>query len=71
MTVEQMRDAIALARSVDSPPEVEVSGGVTDEKLRAIAELKPDFVSVGGLTHSVKAVDISLELIPLEPGAQV
>ena len=62
MTIEQMRDAIALARSVDSPPEIEVSGGITDEKLRAVAELGPDFVSVGALTHSVKAMDISLEL---------
>jgi nicotinate-nucleotide pyrophosphorylase (carboxylating) len=69
MTVEQMRDAIALARSVDSPPEIEVSGGVTDEMLRAIAELGPDFVSIGALTHSVKALDISLELSPLESGA--
>jgi len=62
MTLEQMRDAIALARSVDSPPEIEVSGGITDEKLRAVAELEPDFVSVGALTHSVTAMDISLEL---------
>ena len=62
MTVEQMRDAIALARSVEAPPEIEISGGLTDEKLRAVAELEPDFVSVGALTHSVTAMDISLEL---------
>jgi nicotinate-nucleotide pyrophosphorylase (carboxylating) len=62
MTVEQMRDAIALTRSVDSPPEIEISGGITDEKLRAVADLEPDFVSVGALTHSVTAMDISLEL---------
>jgi len=62
MTLEQMRDAITLARSVDSPPEIEISGGITDEKLRAVAELEPDFVSVGALTHSVTAMDISLEL---------
>jgi nicotinate-nucleotide pyrophosphorylase (carboxylating) len=62
MTTEQMRDAIALARSVDSPPEIEVSGGVTGERLKAIAELEPDFVSVGALTHSVTALDISLNI---------
>jgi len=62
MTLEQMRDAIALARSVDSPPEIEVSGGITGENLRAVAELEPDFVSIGALTHSVTAMDISLEL---------
>jgi len=62
MTVEQMRDAIALVRSVDSPAEIEISGGMTEEKLRTVAELEPDFVSVGALTHSVTAMDISLEL---------
>ena len=68
MTVEQMRDAIALARSVDSPPEIEISGGITDEKLGSVAELEPDFVSVGALTHSVTAMDISLELSGLPDG---
>jgi nicotinate-nucleotide pyrophosphorylase (carboxylating) len=62
MTPEQMRDAIALARAVDEPPEIEVSGGVTGDSLRAIAELGPDFVSVGALTHSVTALDISLDI---------
>ena len=62
MSIEQMRDAIALARAVDSPPLIEVSGGITGDRLRAIAELAPDFVSVGALTHSVTALDISLEL---------
>jgi nicotinate-nucleotide pyrophosphorylase (carboxylating) len=62
MTVEQMRDAIALVRSVDSPAEIEISGGMSEEKLRAVAELEPDFVSVGALTHSVTAMDVSLEL---------
>jgi len=62
MTAEQMKDAIALARSVDAPPEIEVSGGVTGDRLRAIAELEPDFVSVGALTHSVAALDISLDI---------
>jgi len=62
MTVEQMRDAIALVRSVNSPAEVEISGGITDDKLRSVGELEPDFVSVGALTHSVTAMDISLEL---------
>jgi len=62
MTVEQMRDAIALIRSVDSPPEIEISGGITGDRLGVIAELEPDFVSVGSLTHSVTALDISLDL---------
>lgn len=62
MSEEQMRDAIALARSVDDPAEIEVSGGITGERLKEIAELGPDFVSIGSLTHSVTALDISLDL---------
>jgi nicotinate-nucleotide pyrophosphorylase (carboxylating) len=45
---------------------VEVSGGVTLERLHEIAETGADFVSVGALTHSVRAADISFELEPLE-----
>jgi len=41
---------------------VEVSGGVTLERLPDIAKTGADFVSVGALTHSVRAADLSLEL---------
>jgi nicotinate-nucleotide pyrophosphorylase (carboxylating) len=40
---------------------VEVSGGVTLETVRAFAEAGPDRISVGALTHSARAVDLSLE----------
>lgn len=43
-------------------PEVEVSGGLTLETVRPMAELGVDFVSVGGLTHSAPALDLSLEI---------
>lgn len=42
--------------------ELEVSGGVNFESVRAIAETGVDYISIGALTHSVKALDISLEL---------
>jgi nicotinate-nucleotide pyrophosphorylase (carboxylating) len=42
--------------------EVEASGGITLDTVRACAETGVDFISVGALTHSVKALDISLEL---------
>jgi nicotinate-nucleotide pyrophosphorylase (carboxylating) len=44
--------------------ELEASGGVTLENVRAIAETGVDFVSVGALTHSAPALDVSLELEP-------
>ncbi len=45
--------------------EVEASGNVTLDNVRAIAETGVDFISVGALTHSPKALDISLKVIHL------
>jgi nicotinate-nucleotide pyrophosphorylase (carboxylating) len=47
---------------IDGRVEVEASGGITLADVRAVAETGVDFISVGALTHSVKALDISLEL---------
>lgn len=44
--------------------ESEVSGGVTLENIAAIGRLKPDYVSVGRLTHSARASDFSMEILP-------
>ena len=41
---------------------VELSGGITLDSVRAYAEAGPDFISVGALTHSVRAVDIHFQL---------
>lgn len=48
---------------------IEVSGGVTLEHVRRIADAGVDFISVGALTHSAKAVDISMEIAGNEAGA--
>lgn len=55
---ETMREAVQM---VDGRMEVEASGGVTLATVRAIAETGVDLISVGALTHSPKALDISLE----------
>jgi nicotinate-nucleotide pyrophosphorylase (carboxylating) len=47
-------------------PEVEVSGGVNLENVKEIAELGVDFISVGALTHSAPALDLSLEILTLD-----
>ncbi len=62
MSDDEMRDAIALARAHETDPEIEISGGVSLADLRRIAELEPDYVSVGALTHSAPALDLSLDL---------
>jgi len=43
-------------------PEVEVSGGITLETVRAYAETGADYISVGALTHSAPALNLSLEI---------
>ncbi|MBX7157890.1 MAG: carboxylating nicotinate-nucleotide diphosphorylase [Verrucomicrobiae bacterium] len=43
--------------------QTEASGGITLETVRAIAETGVDFISVGALTHSVKAIDFSMEIL--------
>jgi nicotinate-nucleotide pyrophosphorylase (carboxylating) len=42
---------------------IEASGGITLEKIRAYAEAGVDFISVGALTHSAKAADISMRIV--------
>jgi len=59
MPPQQMRPIVAL---VAGRAKLEASGGVTLENVRQIAATGVDIISVGALTHSVKALDISLEL---------
>ncbi len=59
MPLEAMREAV---RVVAGRAKLEASGGVTLETVRAIAETGVDAISVGALTHSARALDISLEL---------
>ena len=59
MSVEEMRRAV---KSMGGRVLVEASGGVTLDNVRSVAETGVDLISVGALTHSVKALDISLEL---------
>ena len=46
----------------DGRAELEASGGVTLENVRAVAETGVDWISVGALTHSAPALDVSLML---------
>ena len=57
----EMREAIAL---IGGRTKIEISGGVTLERIPALAALGADTVSVGALTHSAPAADISLEMPP-------
>ncbi len=59
-TLDQVREAVRLAAG---RAELEVSGGVNLNTLRAIAETGVDRISVGALTKDVKAVDFSMRLV--------
>jgi len=59
MPNETMREAVAM---IGGRAVVEASGGVTLETIGGIAQTGVDVISVGALTHSVKALDISLDL---------
>lgn len=59
-SVEQMREAVKLSAG---RAQLEASGGITFEELRAIAETGVDRISIGGLTKHVQAVDLSLRIL--------
>jgi nicotinate-nucleotide pyrophosphorylase (carboxylating) len=60
MTPDELRKAVAAARESGDGPELEASGGVTLETVGEIAATGVDFVSVGALTHSAPALDLSM-----------
>lgn len=62
MSSEQIREAVRRARG---RAKVEISGGVTLDRIPELAATGADFVSIGALTHSAPAVDISFEIEPL------
>jgi nicotinate-nucleotide pyrophosphorylase (carboxylating) len=59
MTIDEMREAVQLA---EGRIPLEASGNITLENVAAVAETGVDYISVGALTHSVQALDISLLL---------
>jgi len=61
MSPDEMRRVVSL---IPSQVRIEASGGITLANVRAVAETGVNFISVGALTHSSKALDISLEIEP-------
>ena len=67
MTTDQVRQAIAI---IQRQALVEVSGGITLDNIRDMAEAGPDFISIGALTHSAPSMDLSMDLVPLRTKAR-
>jgi len=62
MSTADIREAVVRARG---RAKIEISGGVTLERIPQLAATGADFVSVGALTHSAPAIDISFEIEPV------
>jgi nicotinate-nucleotide pyrophosphorylase (carboxylating) len=57
--LDEMKKAVEI---INGKSEIEASGNITMDTVKEIAETGVDYISVGAITHSVKALDISLEL---------
>ncbi len=65
MPNEEMKKAVEMRGSRETP-RLEASGGVNLDTVRGIAETGVEFISVGALTHSAAALDLSLEFVEFE-----
>ncbi len=67
MSIKDIRKAVAIRNLLPTTyyllPKLEASGGITLGNVKKVAATGIDMVSVGALTHSVKSVDISLEVL--------
>ena len=61
MNIEIMKQAI---KKINGKAKIEISGGITYERLGEISKIGADFISIGALTHSAAAVDISMNITP-------
>ena len=62
MSNKEMAEAVKINAGC---AKLEASGGITLERIPSIGALGVDFISCGALTHSVKAIDISMDIVPL------
>jgi len=60
MSLDMMREAVNIAKGKVL---IEASGGITLDNVREVAQTGVDLISIGALTHSVKSLDISMEIL--------
>jgi nicotinate-nucleotide pyrophosphorylase (carboxylating) len=63
MNVANIKKCSTLIRKKSPKTKIEVSGGVTLDKISRFSKLNIDFISIGSLTHSATAVDIGLDIL--------
>lgn len=64
LSPEDVAKVVALRNSQNPKMELEASGGVTPKRAQALAQAGVEWISVGALTHSAKAIDFSLDIQP-------
>jgi nicotinate-nucleotide pyrophosphorylase (carboxylating) len=62
-SLTDMKTAVEINRSKGRPVRIEASGSVTLETVRTVAETGVDYISIGGITKHVRAVDLSMRLV--------
>ena len=60
MSAKMMREAVEI---INKRAKIEASGNMTIKRIRKVAATGVDYISIGALTHSVKALDISQQII--------
>ena len=63
-SLPSMREAVAINSAAKSPLKLEASGGISSSTVREIAETGVDIISVGALTHSIRSLDLGLDILP-------
>jgi nicotinate-nucleotide pyrophosphorylase (carboxylating) len=63
MSVDMMKKAVKIVRAAPARPLIEASGNVSLDTIRDIASTGVDLISVGALTHSAPAADLSLKIV--------
>jgi nicotinate-nucleotide pyrophosphorylase (carboxylating) len=63
MSIGEMQQCVSYKKDNNLIVELEASGNITRENIRSVARTGVDFISVGAITHSVKALDIHLTIV--------
>lgn len=63
MTNDQMKQAVAFVKASEKTVVLEASGNMSLERVESVAQTGVDVISVGALTHSVVALDLSLKMV--------
>jgi nicotinate-nucleotide pyrophosphorylase (carboxylating) len=65
MSIKNMREAVKIARGYSRHVIIEASGNINLSNVRQVAKTGVDLISIGALTHSAQAVDITMDITPL------